>query len=267
MECYMFWLITDETNVEPQPGRFFIYGGLIMTPEQMSGAHEAIQEIRQKYGFSDADDFKFETRSRPQAMTIEKWTSAKREAITAAENLGITLIIYVVLHDIAGNKSVTQITEWAPNSVVAHFDMRFLAEKMSYGAVCIDRVDEKFGYRYLSSKFQEGIKLPGRSPEKLRRIIHYSISCNGASHVSSLVDIVLGGMRYAVNTAGGVGKEELAKEILPPIARMMWHSVKADGSRRVGGYGFLQYPKEVKVPAYREQYVGLARTLSEWGSS
>jgi hypothetical protein len=263
----MYWLVTDETNVEPGQGRFFIYGGLIMTPEQMLKAHEAIQDIRMKYGFSDTDDFKFETRSRPQSMTVEKWTRAKGEAIAAAEKLGATLVIYVVLHDIARNKPKTQITEWALNSVVAHFDMRFLTEKMSYGMVCIDRVDEKFGYRYLSSKFQEGIELPDGRTAKLARIIHYSISCNGASHISSLVDIVLGGMRYSVNTAGGVGKEELAREILPPISRMMWHAVKPDGSWQVGGYGFLQYPKDVLVPEYREQYVNLARTLSEWGSS
>jgi hypothetical protein len=263
----LFWLFTDETNIEPSQGRFFIYGGLILTPEQMLESHNAIAEIRSKYGFKAGDAFKFQTNSRPSHMSIPDWTSAKREAIAAAERIGAILIIYVVLHDIAKNKSKQTNLEWALNSVLAHFDMRFLAEKLSYGMVCLDRIPESFGYAYLRGKFQEGITLPDGRECKLHRIIHYSMSCDGASHISSLVDITLGGMRYAINAVTGSGKEELARQILQPLARMMWYKQEPSGTHQVGGYGFLRYPKEVMVSAYDEEYKKLAETLSQWGSS
>lgn len=61
---------------------------------------------------------------------------------------------------------------------------------------CIDRLPEKFGYPYLRKKFQDGVELPGQSQRKLNRVVHYSMSCDQASHISSVVDICLGGIRY-----------------------------------------------------------------------
>ena len=163
----MFWLFTDETNLEPNQGRFFIYGGLIMTPEQMIAAHEAISGIRSRYGFNGADSFKFHTRSRPAHITFQDWTSAKRDAISAAERIGAVLIIYVVLHELAKGKGKKETNlEWALNSVIAHFGLRYLPAKEAYGAVCLDRVPEGFGYTYLCQKFQGGVSLPdGRAPK------------------------------------------------------------------------------------------------------
>jgi hypothetical protein len=97
--------------------------------------------------------------------------------------------------------------------------MRYLAEKASFGVACVDRLDPKFGYSYLRRRFQEPLDLPdGRTP-RLERIIHLSMSCDGASHASSLVDIALGGFRYCVNTAlgKGKGKDDVAPEDIPAL--------------------------------------------------
>lgn len=264
----MYWLFTDETNVTEKEGDFFIYGGLMMTSDQMVALNQEVIAIRKKYGYKDADRFKFQTASRPEQVTPEQFAQAKAEALTALEKHGARVVMYVVLHDIAKNKSVQQMTEWALNALLAHFDLRFLAEADDMGAVCIDRLDPKFGYKYMSDMFANGIEVDGRS-EKLRRIVHYSMSCDGASHMSSLTDIALGSMRYAVNYAGGKGKEEVARNLMVPLARAMWHKkVAGKNERRVGGYGFLKYPRtEVRVPAYRKKYDDLLAALESLGST
>ena len=136
------------------------------------------------------------------------------------------------------------------------------------GAVCIDRLDPKFGYKYMAGMFAEGIEVDGRHV-KLDRIVHYSMSCDGASHMSSLTDIALGSMRYAVNFATGKGKENVARDLMVPLARSMWHKEEPGAEvRQVGGYGFLKYPRgEIRVAAYRERYDELLATLSELGST
>jgi hypothetical protein len=263
----MYTLFLDETNLDPNEGRFFIYGGLILTPEQIVSAHSAVAAIRTKYGFLPGDSFKFQTAARPKQVSIEDSRAAKREAIEAARDLGVELIIYVVLHKIAANQTTTTNIEWALNSMLAHFDMRFLAEHGANGAVCLDRLPDQFAYSYLASKFRHGVELPDGRQVNLRRIVHYSVSSDGASHISSLTDIALGGMRYCINATAGIGKEAVAREILPPLAEMMWHTVKPNGVRQVGGYGFLQYPKEIWTQAYKAEYESLAQALSDWGSS
>lgn len=262
----MYWLFTDETNLDPAQGRFFIYGGLILHADQLVEAHDAIVKIRQKYGYGDNDQFKFQTASRPAHISIEAFAKAKEEAIVAASDVGGILLTYVVLHDIARSNERHKTLEFALNVVLAHFDMRFLTEQNDFGVVCLDRVQESFGYPFLRAKFQDGLNLPdGRSP-RLGRIMHYSMSCDGASHFSSMVDIALGGFRYCVNAAAGIGKGETAAKIFPPLAKMMWHERKPDGTHQIGGYGFLAYPKVIRAEQYKAQYRELTQTLTTYAN-
>jgi hypothetical protein len=260
-------LLTDETNVTEKDGDFFIYGGLVMTPEVAAKLHAAVEQIRHKYGYQDGDQFKFQTKSRPEQVSIEDFAKAKAEANQAILEHGAVVMIYVVLHHLARNQSIETMTEWALNSLLYHFDSKFLSEKNDVGAVCIDRLDPGQAYVYMKDKFANGVTFPSGTKVKLRRVIHYSMSSDGASHLSSLTDIALGSVRYAVNFATGHGKEEVARKVLQPVAEAMWHKLKPNGEHQVGGYGFIQYPQSIKVDAYRERYDALARRLGELGST
>lgn len=266
----MYWLFTDETNVTEKEGDFFIYGGLIMNAEQMVDLNKEVIRIRQKYGYTDTDRFKFQTASRPKQVTPADFAAAKGEALAALETFGAVVVMYVVLHDIARNKTVQEMTEWALNALIAHFDLRFLSQKNEIGAVCIDRLDPKWGYKYMQTMFADGIAVDGRQI-KMERIVHYSMSCDGASHMSSLTDIALGSMRYAVNFVGGKGREGVARDLMVPLARAMWHKkVKVNGKdeHQVGGYGFLKYPRtEIRVAHYRQKYDDLLETLTGLSST
>ena len=262
----MYWLFTDETNVTDKDGAFFIYGGLIMTADQMQALNAEVVTIREKYGYLGGDQFKFQTASRPKQVSPTDFAAAKGEALALLEKHGALVVMYVVLHELARNKSVQTMTEWALNSLIAHFDLRFLSERGAVGAVCIDRLDPKFGYGYMKDKFASGVTLPDGRTEKLDRVIHYSMSCDGASHMSSLTDIAPGSMRYAVNFATGQGKEDVARAIMVPLARAMWAKQIGD-VRQVGGYGFLKYPKDVRSARFQAQYDDLIQKIGELGST
>jgi len=256
-------LFGDETNVTASDGEFFIYGGIATSPESLVEAHQLVADVRRKYGFKPVDSFKFHTRSRPKEMDIPHWTAAKTELLErAAEIEDLDLIAYVVLHDLARNMSQEDLMRFALNVTLAHFDMRYLERKQAYGLVSVDRVDS-LGYDYLEERFTQPLALPGNREVMLPRTLHLSQTCDGASHMSSLVDIVLGAFRYCVNTSTGKGKDEIARAMFPLVAKLMWGvpEVGPKGTvRRVGGYGFLKYPKNVRSEAYQERY----QALTDW---
>jgi hypothetical protein len=113
----MHWFVTDETNVERNQGDFFIYGGLVLTDDQMVGLHEAVRDIRARYGYAPGDTFKFAANTRPSQVSIEEARQAKQDALLAAEGLGVRLIVYVVLHAIAGSDQRVRM-QFAINTVM-----------------------------------------------------------------------------------------------------------------------------------------------------
>lgn len=262
----MYLLQADETNVEASQGNFFIYGGVVLPVSRLRDVHDAVERVRKKYGFAAEDQFKFNTHTRPAEMSVADWTAAKAEVLERASELDVDLIIYVVHHGIAAGADAGTRMSYALNALIAHFDLRYLSEKGSHGIVSLDRLDEAFGYGYLRSRFQSPLDLPdGRSPS-LERVLHYSMTCDGASHVSSLVDIAIGAVRYCVNTAAGKGRDDVAQKMFPAIAQLMWHKMRGD-VMKVGGYGFLMYPKVIRSPFYKEQYDELIKTLERYGST
>lgn len=256
----MYWLFADETNLEPAQGDFFIYGGLIMTPEQMTAADAAIADIRSAYGLKPDEQLKFQTKGRPSRYSPKQWNEAKAEVIQAAGKIGVQMLVYVILHAIAKGKKPDERIGLALNATITRFNNGFLKDHDDVGVVCVDRLKESFGFKYLRQLFQQGNDFG-----QLNRVIHYSMSCDGASHISSMVDIALGGFRYCVNAAGDEnGNPDTAKKIIPPLGDMMWHVVNSKGEHQVGGYGYIPYPKVINHAPYKKKYDDLAARLTEW---
>ncbi|MFE7594472.1 hypothetical protein ACFU6K_34215 [Kitasatospora sp. NPDC057512] len=258
----MRWLFVDETNNSPKDGTFFICGGLAMESSQIAAAHDMVQEVREQYGFQDTDQFKFQTASRPKGMDLATWTDAKRTALERASEIGVDLFVYAIHHGIASGQA-DRTAEYGLNAIIAKFGMAYLEELDDYGAVCIDRVDPKFGFSYFRDRFQQPLNLPdGRQP-KVERVVHYSMSCDGASHVSSLVDLAIGGIRYCMNAATGNGSDDVAAKIMPPLVDLLW-SKEINGSIVARDYGFLLYPRTIKAEVYKQAYKDLTTTLTKY---
>ncbi len=265
----LFWFHVDETNVSVKDGEFLIVGGLVLTGTQIMNVDLAIDFIRKHYGFNQSDAFKFNTKSRPSQVSIEDFARAKELAISLLEPLGIRMIVYVVLHDIAKSKTQEEVMSMAFNSLFAHFDMRFLDAHQSKGVVCIDRLSDQFAFKYLQDKHQAGVTFAGGREQQLERIMHYSVTTDGASHISSLVDIALGAFRYCVNLSNSPQKDEkleIANRMLRPLSQALWSGEK-DGQRVITGFGYLPHPRGgIRVDAYRLKYETLAQDLQRWSA-
>ncbi|MBZ4514592.1 hypothetical protein GBP94_05935 [Mycobacterium avium subsp. hominissuis] len=257
---------TDETNTDLSQSKFFIYGGLIATPEQMKDAHDAVVAIRSTYGFHDSDQFKFHTRSRPSHITIDDWTSAKSEALDALKRLNIVMLAYVVSHSVAKARTDEEKLKWAMNALFSHFGLRFLPHVNSYGVISIDRLPQQYSYDHLESLFTDGVTVDTRR-QKLDRVIHYSITSLGASHINSLVDISLGAFRFCVNVASGAGGNEVrATEMLPTLAHIMWKGKDSPQDQlHIRDYGLILYPKEIRAANIKAEYDSLLAKLNELG--
>jgi len=258
----MHWFVTDETNNDFVAGAFFIYGGLVVTDAQLQEIHTAVEAIRTKYGYLPGDSLKFHTRSRPAQVSVADSKAAKQAVVEALERIGARLIVYVILHDIAQHQSADTRQKWALNTVTYAY-YRLLAEENAGGVFLMDRDDDQ--HTHLASLFQSGPQMSdGRYVSVSDRIFLFGMTANNASHLSSAVDIALGGFRYCVNAAGGSGTEIVASEIFPPLTRMLWGK-EVGGTKYIRDRGFHPMPKtEIRSYAYKQIYKNLYAKLNEY---
>jgi hypothetical protein len=249
----MYYFVTDETNVTPSnSAEFFIYGGLALSDEQLSKIHEDIRLIRERYGFQPSDSLKFDTNTRPEQVSIQDHTNAKNDVIEACYEAGAKFIVYLIHHKIAQGDS-DNTAEFALNSVLAAFNRWFLPEKDSDGVVVIDRLPDGKAYKMLRGKFQDGLTVQSGAKFKLGRVILYATTCNGASHISSAVDIVLGGFRWVVNASKKPIPGPIERKIFQNIARMIYGKEHA-GNTYLRDYGLILRPENVKALIYQQRY-------------
>ena len=101
----MHILFTDETNMVPtDDARFFIYGGLMMPVERLRDLHRQVGRIRNDAGFNSTDVFKFNTHSKPEQVTREAHTEAKRRVLNVCRQLDCRFIAHVVHHGVIKNQ-------------------------------------------------------------------------------------------------------------------------------------------------------------------
>jgi hypothetical protein len=113
----------------------------------------------------------------------------------------------------------------------------------------------------LRSKFQDGLLHPSGASYQVDRVILYAITCNGASHISSAVDIVLGGFRWVVNASTKPNPGETERRIFRNITRMIYGKQK-DGDHYVRDYGLILRPETLKAAVYQERYAELVAYFS-----
>lgn len=255
----MYFLITDETNINPNESiKFFIYGGLILPGDIVNILNSRIEMIRDNYGYLSKDSLKFDSHSRPKQVTIENSKKAKEDVIKVCLELGCKFIVYVALHDIIKSKNILDSIKIGADHVIGRFN-KFLSENKTYGICFIDRLSNSSEYQYMSSKFTEGLNVNDEKKVVLDKIIMYASTCNNASHLSSVVDIVLGAFRYSINSPKNV---EIAKELMGLLVTMLWHTRDGNDIYAIEK-GLIFRPKEIKVPKYNDEYKNLLDNINE----
>ncbi|MFQ5798915.1 MAG: hypothetical protein ACE5H0_09520 [Bacteroidota bacterium] len=238
--------------------KFFVYGGLLFPADALSVLHNEIEAIRREAGYQPGDEFKFDTHARPEQVSVEAATEAKRKVIDLCSGCGCKFIVHVILHEIIANQDSDQQVQWAADYVIGGFN-RYLAEVNDDGICIVDNLPNRSEFRYLSDKFAHGLRLDAGTTVALDRIKLFGSTCLGASHANSAMDIVLGSFRYCINSPRNL---EAAREMLKQVVRLMWHMRSGDRVS-VRGRGLILRPEiaDIRVDEYKREYEELIEHL------
>lgn len=254
----MHLFYADESNLDPSAGEFFVYAALAIPATNAHSLHEAVCALRNRFSVPPAYPLKFNPG--PDNLRHEDFKELKRQAIAMACEHGCTLFTELVMHRIA--LSADEARRRAINRVIYQFD-RYLERQASHGVVLIDRFNDKEIDRHIRERFLLGLEgMPFSSRVKLKRIVGLHYSAMGQSHFSSLIDILVGSMRFAINayTANDLSRMDTAAKVLRAVAPLFCdaHGLACDLTLHFS-------PQDVKHGVYRERYTDLRMFLKSHG--
>lgn len=266
----MHMLIADETNKEPNQGPFFVVGGLVLDVEQIADIDQAVRNRAENAGFKPGDRFKFNSNDRPKHISNEQHTAAKAGLMHDLADIGVKMMVTVCLHDIDKNSDYNQKMNYSLNTLAWGF-YKFLSAEGVSGLMVMDRDNERYGH--LENLFQNGLSFTDGGNQRLNdRIRFFGMTSDNASGLSSATDIALGSFRYCANAAfdgGNQGRaEQVARQMMPTIAKLLWKGSSSNGNEVFTGYGFIPRPKieDVYSQTLRDMYITLVTRLSGFSS-
>jgi hypothetical protein len=165
----------------------------------------------------------------------------------------------MILHDVA--TSAEEARRKSINTICYHFDC-YLNRPNSHGLVLIDRFDDRQIDAHLREKFSVGLKgMPYSREMRLERIVGYHYSAIGQSHFASVVDIVLGSFRYAINahTRRDQGRIESAGQLLRLLSPLFFRE-RGDG--KISELSLMFSPKVIRSDKFRASYEALKAFLA-----
>jgi hypothetical protein len=256
----MFILYCDETNLEERSGDFFVYAGLAINSSTAKSLSQKIDEIRIR--LKVPREFKLKFNPGPQSLSNADFIKLKQEIIEAAIAHDVKLLAYVVLHDIS--KEPEEARRNGINTICYHFDC-MLNVYLRPGVVLIDRFSDKQIDQHLAEKFSIGVTgLPFSDEYRLANVVGFHYSAIGQSHFSSLIDIVIGSLRFSINAFTRKDKSRLptAGKLIKLISPLFHR----ESSGRVSEISFYFSPKTIKIDQYLDQYVALKTFLADNGA-
>lgn len=254
----MHLMYGDEADHEQDRGqKFFVYGAVFVDVDRAPALHTAIDALRRDKHFAPGDSLKFATNSRPEQVTRADHTEAKRRVIELAAEHGVEFCAYVILHELARNKTHEELVQWGANTLLGKFNQYCRERPNSHGLVMFDRMPIAHEHRYFKEKFSVGLTFPNRPPQRLDRLLGYASTCDGASHLSTVADVVLGSFRYCVNEPE---RDIAGRAMFPGVARLMWRIV-VNGGVNVRERGLVTRPQVVREQRHRDEYDALRARL------
>jgi len=255
----MHLLYCDETNLQPNAGDFFVYGGIAIDGDAALSLSSSIDLIRTNAKIDRSFRLKF--LPKPENLTHQEFIAVKEAVINTAIEHKAIFLVSVILHDIATNAEEARRNEI--NRVCYHFDC-ILNRFKDAGLVLIDRFTDAQIDEHLAAKFSIGITGLPYSPEhRLGNVVGFHYSAIGQAHFTSLIDIVLGSLRFSINafTKNDAARMDTARLLMGKISPLFFR--QDDG--RVSELSFFFSPKIIKVEKYRARYEALKAFLESVG--
>jgi hypothetical protein len=255
----MHLLYCDESNLEERSSDFFVYGGLIIPPETAKQLSNRIGLIRTNAGV--ARDFILKFNPGPAGMSHTDFVALKQQVLQCAVDHGCKFITSLILHDIATSPDDARRNEI--NRICYHFNC-YLNPIHATGLVLIDRFSDSQIDAHLCEKFSTGLTgMPYGDTLALQHIVGFHYSAIGQSHYGSVVDIVLGSFRFAVNAFTRNDQSKAGTSIhLLQLLRPLFDT-QANGE--ILETSLFLSPKVIRVERYRNQYEALKRYFADNG--
>lgn len=256
----MHLLYCDESNLEDKENDFFVYGGIVVEGGAALSLSKAVDKIRSDTGVPT--DFCLKFNPGPPELNHSQFVALKQAVIEAAVEHQCTFLTSLILHNIA--KSPDEARRNAINTICYHFHC-YLVHQNSHGLVLIDRFEDKKIDGHLREKFSIGLTgMPYSNQMRLDRIIGFHYSAIGQSNFGSVIDIVLGSFRFAVNafTREDPGKLQTARNLLTLLAPL-FYSEPVVG--HISELSLFFSPKVVYSGKYRAMYEDLRDFFAENG--
>lgn len=257
----MHLLYCDESNLEHRAGDFLMYAGALIPSDTAGALSQRIDELRAAAGL--APDVRLKFNPRPEGLTHQQFLELKQAVIGAAAEHGCKLLAYAVLHDLAGDPDNAR--RYGINTVCYHFHCA-LNRMDTKGIVLIDRFNDANNEieGHLKEKMAVGVQLPHRkNPTRLSNIVGFHYSAVGQSHFTTLIDILVSSLRYAVNVhTRDENNRDGAMNILQVLSPLFYRDANSD---RVPDIGLCFSPMNVRSEQYHGLYISLQEFLREGG--
>jgi hypothetical protein len=236
--------LTDESNLDgSESHQFFVYGGIFIDVERVGALCRRVEEIRSNYGYVETDVFKCAVSSRPNQVSQEDFNRSKQDLIDACFVLGARFIVNITSKRMVAKQKDSQVVSWAADYALGRFHY-YLLDNDRLGMVLMDTLPFQGPKKYLVDKFGIGLNLEAsKETRKLNKIISYSFSVAGSSHLASVGDIVLGTFRYCLNNIGG----EVCARVFKHVGRLIWGTRPPDGKDTYLGYGLIIRPNRERL--------------------
>jgi hypothetical protein len=255
----MHLLYSDETNLDPKTCEFFTYAGVIIPPETASKLSEDIDALRDEYEYKADELLKFNTRERPKHVTPDKHRDIKKKLMEASARRGVKFISSVILHKIATSPDDARLN--GINTVCYHFNC-YLQRVQDNGIVLMDTFQDNRLAPFMREKLSVGlVGMPFSPTMRLNRLLGFHLASIGSSNFCSVVDIVIGALRFCINSRTHLDQHVTAKQLFKQLGKLAIR----DSSGKVEEIGFFFSPKSVKVSSYLTRYQELWQYLKDNG--
>jgi hypothetical protein len=255
----MHLLYTDETNVDPATSDFFAYAGVAIQGDNAGQLSRRIDAVRAANGYGPDDVLKFNTRERPAHVTPDAHREAKRQLLAEAANHGVKLFCSFILHRVATSPEQARLNEI--NRICLHFNY-YLSRVQDYGLVLIDTFQDNSILGFLRQKFSVGLRgLPCSRTYRLDRVLGLHLASIGSSHFCSIVDVVIGSLRYCVNSRNDPQRRTVCQTLLAQLAPLVLRTTAGKAEE----LSVFFSPKTIRAPSYLREYQNLHAYLAAHG--
>src|SRR5262245_26692274 len=224
---------------------------------------DGIEAARLAANFKATDSLKFADKTRPANTSKGTFRELKRRVTDLAAKHGVVFCAYAILHELAGNQPHKDLVEYGANTLLGKFNEFLGTDKDTFGLALFDRIPVDHPYRYLKEKFQVGLTFPDGKTQRLKRIVGLASTTDGASHLASVADILVGSFRYCVNEED---KDVAGQAMFPKLIELMWKRERG-AELYVRGVGLVLRPQVVNEERFRKEYDALLARLQGYMDS